>query len=181
MLEVDRILKISGLGISICLLGVALVIPFVQSKDMTSISRPYEESEYTYIGEPYPPLSEDISFTSLDLDVVNVINEVREEEDLEPYEFDRVLGEAAYIRAEECEQKFSHTRPDGSDWYTVNKNVCFGENLAYGYDTAEDVVDAWLDSPTHRELVYDEDFVTCGIGHYEGSDGTTYIACEFGY
>lgn len=176
-----KILKISGLGISICLLGATILAPFMQDKDMTSISRPYEKSEYTYIAEPYPPLSNGASFSSLDLEVVEVINEVREDEGLDSYEFDEALGEAAYIRAEECEQKFSHTRPDGTKWYTVNQNICFGENLAYGYDTAEDVVDAWLDSPTHRDLVYDEEFESCGIGHYEGSDGTTYIACEFGY
>ena len=176
-----RILKTLGIGISVGLLGLSLCAPFFQNQDMTSISRPYEKTEYTYIGELRPPLSDDFSFSSLDLDIVNEINEVRDDIDLDPYDFDRGLGEAAYIRAEECEQSFSHTRPDGSKWYTVNQNICFGENLAFGYDTADEVVDAWLNSPTHRDLIYDEDFLTCGIGHYEGSDGTTYIACEFGY
>ena len=176
-----RVLKTLGIGISIGLLGLSLCAPFFQSRDMTSISRPYKATEYTYIGDTYPPLSGNINFTSLDMDVVDEINEVREEMDLDPYEFDEGLGAAAYVRAEECEQKFSHTRPNGSKWYTVNQNICFGENLAYGYDTADDVVDAWLDSPTHRDLIYDDEFETCGIGHYKGSDGTTYIACEFGY
>lgn len=174
-------LKYAGLVISFGLVGAAICSPFIQGKDMTSISRPYEKSEYTYIGDGEIPLSNDISFSSLDLQVVNVINEEREEMNLDPYMFDRDLGKAAYVRAEECEQLFSHTRPNGQKWYTVNQNICFGENLAYGYNTAEDVVDAWLDSPTHRDLLYDKEFETCGIGHYEGVDGTTYIACEFGY
>ena len=176
-----RVLKTLGISISVGILGLSLCIPFFQKHDMTSISRPYEKTEYTYIGETRPPLSGEINFTSLDMDVVDEINAVREDMALDPYEFDEGLGEAAYIRAEECEELFSHTRPDGSKWYTVNQNICFGENLAYGFDTAEDVVDAWLDSPTHRDLIYDNEFETCGIGHYEGSDGTTYIACEFGY
>lgn len=176
-----RTMKIAGLFISLGLMVSAVCAPFIQSTDMTSISRPYEKTEYTYITDNEIPLSDNISFSSLDLEVVNAINEVREDADLDPYGFDRSLGEAAYVRAEECEQSFSHTRPDGSKWYTVNSNVCFGENLAYGYDTAEEVVDAWLDSPTHRDLIYDEEFETCGIGHHKGNDGTTYIACEFGY
>ena len=176
-----RILKILGISISVGLLGFSLCVPLFQSRDMTSVSRPYEKTEYTYIADPYLPLSGTVNFTSLDMDVVDEINEVREDMDLDPYDFDEGLGRAAYVRAEECEQSFSHTRPDGSKWYTVDQNICFGENLAYGYDTAEEVVDAWLDSPAHRDLIYDEEFVTCGIGHYEGSDGTTYIACEFGY
>jgi len=176
-----RILKLSGLGLSIALLGAALFAPFMQSKDMTSISRPYEPGDYIYVGDPPVPLSGYVDFSSLDLEVVDVINEVREEEGLDSYEFDEALGQAAYIRAEECNTSFSHTRPNGKKWYTVNQSICYGENLAYGYDTAEEVVDAWLDSPTHRDLIYDEEFLSCGIGHYKGSDGTTYIACEFGY
>ena len=176
-----RMLKISGLGISIVLFGAAICAPFIQSKDMTSISRPYEKTEYTYIVDPAVPLSENISFSSLDMQVVNVINEERASIGLHSYDFDENLGAAAYVRAEECEQSFSHTRPNGTKWYTVNKNICFGENLAFGYNNAEDVVQAWLDSPTHRDLIYDKDYETCGIGHHEGADGTMYIACEFGY
>ena len=176
-----RVLKFLGISISAGLLGLALCVPFFQSHDMTSVSRPYEETEYTYIGDPYPPLSGEINFTSLDMAVVDEINDVRRVYNLYPYEFDEDLGRAAYVRAEECKLSFSHTRPNGTKWYTVNKNICFGENLAYGYDTAEDVVNAWLDSPTHRDLIYDKEFETCGIGHFVGSDGTTYIACEFGY
>lgn len=175
-----RLLKYAGLGLSFGLLGSALCSPFITNKEMTSITRPYEKTEYTYIGEPAVPLS-DTSFSSLDVEIVNTINEEREEVNLKPYEYDGSLGRAALVRAEECEQLFSHTRPDGSKWYTVNQNVCFGENLAFGYDNAEDVVDAWLNSPAHRELIYDSEFETCGIGHHEGVDGTTYIACEFGY
>ena len=175
-----RILKLSGLGISICLLGAAVLAPFMQDKDMTSISRPYEKTEYTYIDNLSVPLSGETS-TAFDIEIAKAINAEREKINLESYDYNRSLGEAAYTRAEECETLFSHTRPDGSDWFTVNKNICFGENLAFGYDEPQEVVDAWLDSPTHKELVYDKDFKSCGIGHFEGADGTTYIACEFGY
>ena len=176
-----RLLKISGLGICLVLFGMSIYPLFSHNKEMTSTSRPYEKSEYTYIVDNQTPLGDEISFSSLDLEIVNVINDERGKVNLEPYGIDQALGEAAYIRAEECEQVFSHTRPDGSGWYTVNQNVCFGENLAFGYDNAEEVVEAWLDSPTHRDLIYDSEYETCGIGHHVGFDGTTYIACEFGY
>ena len=173
-------LKLAGLCLSFGLIGAAICAPFMQNKEMISITRPYEKTEYTYINDTSVPLS-DAASTSFDLEIAKAINEEREKIDLESYDYDRSLGEAAYTRAEECETLFSHTRPDGSDWYTVNKNICFGENLAFGYNTAEEVVDAWLNSQAHRELIYDSEFTTCGIGHHEGSDGTIYIACEFGY
>ena len=50
-----RVLKTLGIGISVGLLGLSLCAPFFQSRDMTSISRPYEATEYTYIGDTYPP------------------------------------------------------------------------------------------------------------------------------
>ena len=151
-----------------------------QQKEMTSVTRPYVDNGYTFIEmTPLPAGSEGYP-NSLDIKTVNCMNVVREEQGLEPLDFDPNLGYAAQTRAEECADKFSHTRPDGRDWYTVNQSICYGENLAYGYDKAEDVVDAWLASPAHRDLLLDDEFVTCGIGSYE-EDNVTYIACEFGY
>ena len=90
------------------------------------------------------------------------------------------LAAAATVRAQEQEKLFSHTRPDGSDWWTVDSRVCYGENLARDYTTAETVVAAWMASPTHKEVMLD-DYKTCGIGVYVTASGTTYIAAEFGY
>lgn len=151
-----------------------------KDKEMTSVKRPYVDNGYTFIElTPLPAGSEGYP-SSLDLKTVNCMNDARAEKGLEPLDFDPNLGFAAQTRAEECADKFSHTRPDGRDWYTVNQTICFGENLAYGYDDAEDVVEAWLNSPAHRDLLLDDEFVTCGIGSYE-EDNVTYIACEFGY
>ena len=162
-------------------LSSALMVSCGQEKEMTSVTRPYEDYGYTFIElTPLPAGSEGYP-SALDIKTVNCMNEVRENEGLDPLDFDPNLGHAAQIRAEECADKFSHTRPNGQDWYTVNQSICFGENLAYGYDKAEDVVDAWLASPAHRDLLLDDEFVTCGIGSYVEDNVMTYIACEFGY
>ena len=118
-----RSLKLAGLGLSFGLIGAAICAPFIHGSDMTSISRPYEKTEYTYIKDNSVPLSDSATSTSFDLEIAKAINEEREKIDLKSYDYDRSLGEAAYTRAEECEQLFSHTRPDGSDWFTVNKNI----------------------------------------------------------
>ena len=44
------------------------------------------------------------------------------------------LAKDAQVRAQECEKSFSHTRPNGTDWWTVDSNLMYGENLAKGYD-----------------------------------------------
>ena len=90
------------------------------------------------------------------------------------------LEQAAMVRAQEIVTTWSHTRPNGSDWYTVNSAIMYGENLAKGYSTADAAVAAWMASPTHKENIMFGGFKTCGIAIYEVG-GTWYWAEEFGY
>lgn len=90
------------------------------------------------------------------------------------------LENCAQIRAIEIVSTFSHTRPNGSDWYTVNSDLMWGENLAKGYKTAESLVAAWMASPTHAANILNGSFTTCGIAVYE-VDGKLYFAQEFSY
>lgn len=90
------------------------------------------------------------------------------------------LAIAAQTRAKECVSKFSHTRPDGSDYWTVNGNLVYAENLAKGYSTAETVVDGWMNSTFHKANIMDTQLRTMGIAIYE-ENGTFYWAQEFGY
>ena len=90
------------------------------------------------------------------------------------------LESCAMVRAQEAVSTWSHTRPNGSDWYTVNSSLMYGENLAKGYSTAEGAVAAWMASPTHADNILHGGFKTCGIAIYEVG-GTWYWAEEFGY
>lgn len=90
------------------------------------------------------------------------------------------LESAAMVRAQEIVTTWSHTRPNGSDWWTVNSNLMYGENLAKGYSSADAAVAAWMASPTHKENIMFGSFRTCGIAIYEVG-GVWYWAEEFGY
>jgi uncharacterized protein YkwD len=74
----------------------------------------------------------------------------------------------------ELEEQFSHTRPDGSEWWTVNPDICYGECLSKGY-TFDRVTEMWMNSSTHKEVLMTADFKTVGVGFYN-----QYIAIEFG-
>lgn len=143
--------------------------------------RPYQEYDYFIIVDPPVPLGKYPENYVLSADILDNINREREQIGLNNLMYSNGLTSAGQVRAQECEDYFSHTRPDGTDWYTVNETIMFGENLSMGYETADDVVQAWMDSPTHRDLICDEGFQTCGIGIYKGKDDIVYIACEFGY
>ncbi|MBQ3789553.1 MAG: CAP domain-containing protein [Lachnospiraceae bacterium] len=111
---------------------------------------------------------------------LDLVNEERAAAGLGSLSWSNGLAAAANVRAEEITRRFSHTRPDGSDWWTVDGNIMFGENLAELYDTPESVVQAWMNSPAHRANILDGEFLTCGIAIYRvGNDW--YWAQEFGY
>lgn len=90
------------------------------------------------------------------------------------------LADAAGIRAEEIHTSFSHTRPDGSEWWSVNEEIVYGENLAKGYRSADSVMKAWLNSAEHKDNILYSGFQSIGIAIYE-VDGKWYWAQEFGY
>ena len=83
----------------------------------------------------------------------NSINEIRKQNGLNEIRWMDELGPATIKRAEEITVKQSHERPDGSMWYTADPDYLFGENFASGYDTANDVINAWMSSPVHKENI----------------------------
>lgn len=111
----------------------------------------------------------------------DIVNSKRQEAGLSALTWNSGLEQAASVRAVEASQSFSHTRPDGTDWWTVNSNLMFGENLAKGYSSADSAVTAWLNSPTHKANIMDGSFTSAAITIHVNSDGQWYWAQEFGY
>ena len=65
-------------------------------------------------------------------------------------------------------QYFAHTSPTGvSPWHWIEVNkygyIYAGENLAIGFLTAKDTVDAWENSPTHRANLANPNFKEMGV------------------
>ena len=112
-------------------------------------------------------------------EVVDLVNAERAKEGLAPLAIDTKVQAAAQVRAKECEQRFSHTRPNGTSFATALKeqNVSYrsaGENIAWGQKTPKEVVTAWMNSPGHRANIMNVSFTTIGVGYYENARGTDY-------
>ncbi len=56
----------------------------------------------------------------------------------------------------------------------------WGENIAYGYPSAEAVVAAWLASPGHRANIENPRYTAIGVGAAASAGGAVYWAQEFG-
>ena len=79
---------------------------------------------------------------------------------------------------------FAHTNPSGVDPGTrieqagYNWNT-YGENIAAGYQTAQQVFDGWHDSPGHCSNMMSDWFTEIGIGYYD-TQGYPYWTQNFG-
>lgn len=98
-------------------------------------------------------------------DVLDRINMERTAQGLSPVEMDAVLLDAAMQRALECAVYYDHTRPDGSDCFSVcSWRGWVGENIAVGYGSPDAVMDGWMNSQGHRENILRPNFTSVGVG-----------------
>lgn len=111
--------------------------------------------------------------------VVQLVNQEREKAGLQPLSISQSAEAAALIRAKEIEDSFSHTRPNGSSFYTALKEqgVSYrssGENIAWGQKTPEQVMQGWMNSPGHRANILNANFTAIGVGYYRSPAGVNY-------
>ena len=144
-----------------------------------------QNEKVTYLDSEAVALSNasdmDTGLRAIALEAYNQVNDERAAAGLDSLKWDQNLETVCSVRAKECSVSFSHTRPNGKQWFTVNSKIQGGENLAFGFDTAEDAVAAWMDSPTHRDNILYDEFDKVAIGIYQDDDGTCYWAQEYGY
>lgn len=121
--------------------------------------------------------------------VFNLTNSSRTSNNLPALTQNKLLAEAAAAKAQAlvvC-QCFSHNIGDKTPWSFIKaagyNYISAGENLAVDFTDAENVEDAWMNSPGHRANILNKNYEEIGIGiakgFYQGHD-TTFIVQMFG-
>lgn len=154
----------------------------VESRDTVEVSELPEE-EATATKEE---VDEQVELAEGDLteQIFILTNKEREKEGLKELRYNKNLQEAADIRAKECAENFSHTRPDNSSCHTVVADMDYqvtGENLVKAdtpIATADVLMDAWMNSEGHRANILLPEFTSMAVGTYE-KNGTTYAVQIF--
>lgn len=104
-------------------------------------------------------------------EVLRLVNAERAKKGVGALTLDTKLCSAAQIRANELTRKFSHERPDGTSYDTALKEVnadrysTWGENIAAGQESPQDVFNSWMNSKGHRENMLDPDYKKMGLGY----------------
>lgn len=104
------------------------------------------------------------------------INEKRKQLNLNPLLINEELNQAALAKAQDMlnDQYWAHVAPDGKQAWDFIKEVNYtykyaGENLARDFKTNEEVVEAWMASPSHRENIVNKDFTQMGLAVVNGN------------
>jgi uncharacterized protein YkwD len=104
---------------------------------------------------------------------------------------DPKLSAAAQAKAADMvnHDYWAHTSPDGQTPWTFITSSGYdyqqaGENLAYGFNSATDVVRGWMNSQEHRENILNNDYQSVGFGvataaNYQGHGPQTIVVAEY--
>ncbi|GAB4345684.1 MAG: hypothetical protein OHK0047_39100 [Leptolyngbyaceae cyanobacterium] len=105
--------------------------------------------------------------------VLNLTNQFRAANGLAPLQLNIELDTAALRHSQDMalNDYFDHNGLNGSTPASRMNQVgysssVYGENIAAGYDTPEEVVQGWIDSPGHRANLLNPSFTEVGIGYY---------------
>src|SRR3989344_1420150 len=124
-------------------------------------------------------------------DLLFYTNSLREKKGLDNLSLNETLSKAAKAKANDMfkDDYWAHTSPSGKEpWDFITgagyDYIYAGENLAVDFSKSEDVVDAWNDSPSHRDNLLSAKYNEIGFAVLDGElqgRKTTLIVQMFGY
>lgn len=124
---------------------------------------------FSYSGLQFASLLDGLKIFDKE-EVISQTNVFRKTLGLGELKENSVLDVAAAQKLDDMKQGqyFAHTSPSGfSPWHWIEANnykySYAGENLAIGFFSAKDTVDAWINSPTHRMNLANSNYKEIGI------------------
>ena len=105
---------------------------------------------------------------------------------------DPLLTTAAQAKADDMASRnyWAHNTPDGKAPWTFITAAGYsyelaGENLAYGFNGADEAVTGWINSQEHRDNILNAGYQNVGFGvahasNYQGKGDQTIIVAEYG-
>jgi uncharacterized protein YkwD len=119
-------------------------------------------------------------------EVIDLVNAERAKENISPLAADSILMKAALYKCKDIGStgKFSHKSSTYGEAYVLMDlfNIdyaAWGENIAVGQRTPQDVVNAWMNSPGHKKNIMKPEYEYIGVGYLEDKNFGVIWAQEF--
>lgn len=124
-----------------------------------------------------------LSYTSMEFEILSLINEHRVSKGIPPLNTVNLVSKEAIDHTDYMigEGTVSHDNFSSRHQNLVAKVAAkkVGENVAYGYSSAQAVVNAWIKSEGHRNNIENESFTAFGISTKQDSEGRNYFTHIF--
>lgn len=123
------------------------------------------------------------NYSLLELDILDLVNEHRESQGMESLNTLNIISSVAYSHTTYMTEidKPSHDnfsqRQENLVENAAAKSV--GENVAYGFTTANGVVSAWMRSESHRAIIENKHYTHFGISIEKNKEGRNYFTQIF--
>jgi len=121
------------------------------------------------------------SVSSYEQKVVELVNVERQKAGLSSLTLDTAISNIARMKSKDMATNnyFAHQSPtygSAGDMLTKYgiKWSAWGENIASGQRTPQEVVTAWMNSPGHKANIMSTNFSKIGVGYAVNSNGTPY-------
>lgn len=115
------------------------------------------------------------SISQLEQETAEAINSQRADYGLEPLSISATLSVQARVKARDMQTGgyFSHTSPTYGSPFAMMQALgvsyqSAAENIAMGYRSADAVVRAWMNSPSHRANLLSDRYTEMGVGYSGG-------------
>ena len=124
-----------------------------------------------------------LTYSNLESEIVNLINDYRSRNGLSTLNVMNIVSFEAETHSNYMVQvgEVNHDNFNERYQYLVaNADAkSASENVAYGYNSAESVVNAWLNSPSHKEIISNPSFTDFGISTKIDGGGKYYYTNIF--
>lgn len=129
----------------------------------------------------YVPIS-DLQMRAMEKEAVRLVNAERESRGLAPLRSSLSVRRVARMKAQDlCDGGyFDHVSPKyGTPFEMLEKQGarfrCAGENIAMGQVTAQEVVQAWMNSKGHRANILNPNYTKIGVGCTDDVKGPYWV------
>lgn len=121
------------------------------------------------------------SIKALENEVIQLVNAERAKRGLPALTANWEVGRVARYKSQDMINKgyFSHNSPTYGTPFNMMENFgikfsAAGENIAYGQRTPQEVMNAWMNSPGHRNNILSTSYTQIGVGLAKTSSGVCY-------
>ena len=140
--------------------------------ELISANPQLTDANLIYPGQVINIPSSGTTVSEYEAEVVRLVNEIRVQYGLSVLEEDWELSRVARYKSQDMKDRgyFSHTSPTYGSPFNMMRSFGLsyrtaGENIAMGYRTPQEVVNAWMNSSGHRANILNASYKRIGVGY----------------